>query len=84
MKVPRPILSTNDLKTVASIVSVTREHDAYCPHGIADWTAIRRLEAMGLIKYEGIALCVDCDCASSHDSRSYTLTDAGRNLASAG
>lgn len=75
-------MTENDLRVLkATAAAPSMGWDGLAPHGLRDWTAIRRLESAGLVAYAGHGICEDCDTAAHRREPTevalYRITDAG-------
>lgn len=68
-------MTTNDMRVLRNISAACDEYDGYCPHGQADWTAIKRLCRRGFAESAGLGECQSCK--DPHYSAVYVLTDDG-------
>lgn len=68
-------MTKNDQRVLREIRQAVQDWDGYGPHGAADWTAVRRLLAAGLIRSEGVAECQSCP--EPHEGEYFVLTVAG-------
>ena len=53
-------LSSNDRRVLAEIEATCGEYDGYVAHGAANWTAVRRLQKLGLVSYDEMGECQSC------------------------
>jgi hypothetical protein len=63
-------LSANDVRVLDAVERAQSEFDGFAPHGAADWTALRRLLAAGLVECVGDGLCQTCP-DGAHDTLIY-------------
>lgn len=74
----------NDLRVMRIAIKLVDDNgfDGFGPHGAADWTAIRRLEKAGFVKFEGHGVCEDCDNPKHRNEQTegplYVATLSGR------
>jgi len=69
-------LTENDLRVLNAIDRACGEWDGYIPHGAADWTAIRRLEAEVLVEcMNEYGTCQTC--REPHEAMMFKLTVYG-------
>ena len=66
-------LTANDERVLADVESACGEWDGYSPHGIADWTGVRRLARLGLVEWRGYGVCQTC--SDPHDGPLFVLLD---------
>lgn len=72
---PSGALTSNDRRVLEGIEWASREWDGFTPHGIANWTAIRRMKARGLVEFKDYGICQSCP--EPHDALIFTLTSLG-------
>lgn len=79
-------LSDNDARVMRAAVRVQESgYDGFSPHGAADWVAVRRLVAAGLLRFGGFGVCEDCDSPAHRrdptESQMFIVTaDGARTL----
>ena len=69
-------LSANDKRILDAVDEVCTRLDGFIPHGIADWTGVRRLVKAGVIDTIGFARCENCE---EHETLAFQRV--GRELA---